>query len=222
MSEHERPELWKTLRWLGVLATLVALGWLGVGLVNRSIGGTVTGLEKVLGAITGSTTRIVEGRAEINSTSEISELALIELEMTATRSFENEAYIFKYLPAGTKRLIAKGRFRITAGYKLEPGVSLKMENGVPIARFPEPQILSVELKDFQQLDERDGWANQITGADRDQLIKDLTLQMRQEAARSGVLEIAESTLRTRLKDLLGAGEVKVERAEKKKPEGINP
>jgi hypothetical protein len=214
MSSH--PEAWKTVRWLAVAAAIVLLGWLGLRAVDRSVGGTVSGLERVLGAITNSNTRIVEGRAEITETNQISELALVEIKMNATRTFENEAYIFKYVPAGTKRLIARGDFVVKAGYKLEPGVSLRMENGVPVARFPKPEILTVELKNFQQLDEKAGWANEITGADRDLLVKELTHQMRQEAQRSGILEIVEANLRTRLQDLLGSGQVKLERPEEEK------
>lgn len=209
-----QPELWKTVRWVSLLAALLALAWLGLRIVERGMGSTVSGLEKVLGAITSSDTRIVEGRAEISQTSQISELALVEMKMSATRSFENESFVLKYLPAGTKKLIIRGEYRVTAGYKLEPGVSLRMENGVPVARFPDPEILSVELIDFQQLSEKDGWMNEITSQDREQLIKELNIQMRLEAQRSGVLDIVESSLRTRLRDLLGAGEVKVERAEK--------
>jgi hypothetical protein len=210
MSAH--PELWKTVRWVSVLAALLGLAWLGLRIVERGMGTTVSGLEKVLGAITSSDTRIVEGRAEISQTTQISELALVEMKMSATRSFENEAFVLKYLPAGTKRLIIRGEYRVTAGYKLEPGVSLRMEDGVPVARFPDPEILSVELLDFQQLNEKDGWMNEVTSQDREQLIKELNLQMRLEAQRSGVLDIVESSLRTRLRDLLGAGDVKVERA----------
>lgn len=208
--------MWKTVRWASVILALLILAWFGLRVFERGMGNTVNGLEKVLGAITSSNTRIVEGRAEISQTSQISELALVEMKMSATRSFESESYVLKYLPAGTKKLIIRGEYRVTAGYKLEPGVSLRMENGMPVARFPDPEILSVELLDFQQLSEKDGWMNQITSQDREQLIKELNLQMRQEARRSGVLEIVESSLRTRLRDLLGAGEVKVERAPKEK------
>jgi hypothetical protein len=213
---NSQTEMWKTVRWASVILALLALAWLGLRVFERGMGNTVNGLEKVLGAITSSNTRIVEGRAEISQTSQISELALVEMKMSATRSFENESYVLKYLPAGTKKLIIRGEYRVTAGYKLEPGVSLRMENGMPVARFPDPEILSVELLDFQQLSEKDGWMNQITSQDREQLIKELNIQMRQEARRSGVLEIVESSLRTRLRDLLGAGEVKVERAPKEK------
>ncbi len=212
MTPH--PELWKTLRWVAVLITLLLFGWLGVRTFERGVGGTMTGLEKVLGAITGSETRIVEGRAEIRETAEISELALVEMKMSATRSFENEAFVLNYFPAGTKRLIVRGEYRVTAGYKLEPGVSLAMVDGKPVARFPEPEILSVELIDYQPLSEKDGWANNVTPEDRAQLLRELRNQMRVEAQGSGVLDMVESTLRTRLRDLLGAGEVTIERPEK--------
>jgi hypothetical protein len=210
MSAH--PELWKTLRWVSLMIALMVLAWFGMRTFERGVGGTVGSLEKVLGAITHTDTRIVEGRAEIAEKAEISELALIEMKMSATRSFESETFVLKYLPAGTKRLIVRGQYRVTAGYKLKPGVSLQMQSGVPVARFPEPEILSVELIDYQPLSEKDGWANEVTPEDRAQLLRELRQQMRIEAEKSGVLDIVESTLRTRLKDLLGAGDVRVARA----------
>lgn len=212
MTPH--PELWKTVRWVAVLLTVGILGWLGMRTFERGVGGTVTGLEKVLGAITGSETRIVEGRAEIRETSEISELALAEMSLSATRSFENEAFVLRYFPAGTKRLIVRGHYKVKAGYKLKPGVSLSMKDGKPVARFPEPEILSVELIDYQPLSEKDGWANDITAEDRAQLLRELRNQMRMEAQNNGLLDLVEATLRTRLRDLLGAEEVVIERPEK--------
>jgi hypothetical protein len=171
----------------------------------------VAGLERVLGAITGSETRIVEGRAEILGTAPIAELALVEMKMSATRSFENEAYILQYLPAGTKRLIVRGEYRVTAGYQLEPGVSLTWVDGKPVARFPEPEILAVELLDYRPLSEKEGWANDITPEDRAQLLRELREQMRAEARRGGLLDLVEAGLRTRLRDLLGTNEVTIER-----------
>ena len=215
MSAHH-PELWKTLRWLALLVAVVLLAWLGLRTFERGVGGTVTGLEKVLGAITNSDTRIVEGRAEIIEKSEITELALVEMKMSATRSFENETYVLKYFSGGKKRLIVRGEYRVTAGYKLDPGVSLRMGGNVPVARFPEAQILSVELIDYQPLSEESGWWNGITPEDRAQVLRELRQQMKIEAQKSGVLDIVESTLRTRLKDLLGTGDVRVERVEEEK------
>jgi hypothetical protein len=208
MSAH--PEVWRTVRWIAVLVALVLLVWLGLRAFERGVGGTVGSLEKVLGAITHTDTRIVEGRAEIVEKSDISELALVTMRMTATRSYESETYVLKYLPAGTKRLIVRGHYEVKAGYRLEPGVSLQMRDGVPVARFPEPEILSVELIDHEMLSEKDGWANAITPEDRSLLLRELRQQMRIEAQKSGVLDVVEATLRTRLKDLLGSGEIVIE------------
>ena len=216
MSHH--PEIWKTVRWLALLAAVVLLAFFGLRSFNKAVGGTTSGLErgldKVLGALTNSDTRIVEGRAEVVSRNEISELSLLELRMSATRSYENEAFILKYLSAGTKKLIIRGDYRVTAGYRLEPGVSLQVEDGVPVARFPEPAILGVELIDFEVLSEKDGWWNGVTAADRATLLRELRQQMRMEATKSGALDLVDSTLRSRLKDLVGTADVRVERPAK--------
>ena len=210
-----RVEMWKTVRWLA-LAGMMA--WLFYALVlsplERAVAdaGAVVerGLGRVLGAVTGSHTRIVEGRAEMTETTEVSELALLEMRMSATRAFRNEGYVLKYLPAGTKTLIVRGQYRVKAGYRLKPGISLRIEGGQPVARFPKAEVLSVELVDFQILSEEDGWLNKVTAEDRATLLRDLREQMRGEAARSGMLETAEATLRTRLRDLLGRGDVRIE------------
>lgn len=213
MSHH--PELWKTLRWIAALAAIVLLALLGVRLVEKSVRGTHSGiqqgLDKVLGAITHSTTHIVEGRAEISETSEISELSLIEMKMSATRSFENDSFVLKYLPAGTKQLIVRGKYRVTAGYKLEPGVSLRMDGRRVIANFPAATILSVELKDYEALSESEGWANGITPEDRANLLRELNQQMRLEAEKSGILDMADAALCTRLHSLIGTDDITIER-----------
>ena len=213
MSHH--AEIWKTVRWISVLAALIILAFIALGLVQRSMQSTSSGIErgldKVLQALTNSDTRIVEGRAEVVEQNEISELALLELKMNATRRFENEGFVLKYLSTGTKQLILRGHYRVTAGYRLEPGVSLRINDGVPTATFPEPEILSVELIDFETLNEKDGWFNQVTPQDRSKLLRELRQQMRKEAEKSGILDIVEATMKTRMSDLLDVQEVKIER-----------
>lgn len=213
MAHH--PELWKTIRWLAMLVSVLLLAWFGIRAFESTLFGTTSGLErgldKILEALTHADTRIVEGRAEISDKADITELSLMEMKMSATRTFENERYVLKYLPAGTKRLIVRGEYRVTAGYRLRPGVSLRADGDIPVAAFPDPEILGVELIDFQILNERDGWFNSVTPEDRAQLLRELRQQMRLEAEKSGVLDIVESTLRTRLKDLLGVREVRIEK-----------
>ena len=67
-----------------------------------------------------------------------------------------------------------------------------MENGKPVARFPKPEVLSVELIDFDVLSEDSGWLNRIQPADRAQILRELREQMRAEAERSGLLDTVES------------------------------
>jgi len=211
--EH-RTEIWRTLR-LGIiaLATIGGLYFLVVSPLERMVAGTKRsverGLKEVLGAITNQDTRIVEGRAEIIETAEINELSLLEMRMSATRTIE-KSEAFSGLPLGTKRLIVRGHYQVKGGFRLQNGISLRMENGQPVANFPKPEILSVELVDYDVLSEDSGWLNRVQPEDRAQILRELREQMRAEAQKSGMLDTVEATLRTRLRDLLGAERVKVE------------
>ena len=200
--EH-RVEMWKTVR--RVITVLVIAGVLVfvVFRIERAVSGTRAdverGLEKVLGAITNTDTRITEGRAEISETSEISELSLLEMRMSATRTIEKSESL-SILPLGTKKLIVRGYYQVKGGYRLKDGVSLRMERGKPVANFPKPEILSVELVDFDVLSEDSGWLNKVQPADRAQILRELREQMRVEAEKCGMLDTVEATLRTRLRD----------------------
>ena len=167
------------------------------------------GLREVLGAVTNRDTRIVEGRAEIIETTEISELGLLEMRMSATRAIEKSEQ-FSGLPLGTKKLIVRGHYQVKGGYRMQNGISLRMENGQPVANFPKPEILSVELVDYDVLSEDSGWLNKVQPADRAQILRELREQMRSEAEKSGMLDTVEATLSTRLRDLLGTERVTVE------------
>ncbi len=211
-----RMEMWRTLRLLVLAVAFLGGGYfLLVRPLERAASGTKTsverGLGQVLGAITNRNTRTVEGRAEIAETKEISELSLLEMRMSATRAIEKSSSVLSF-PLGTKKLIVRGDYQVKAGYKLQNGVSLHMEHGRPVATFPRPQILSVELVDFEVLSEDNGWMNKIQPEDRAQILRELRAQMRMDAQRSGMLVTVEATLRTRLRDLLGVENVTVEQA----------
>ncbi len=214
--EHQ-VEMWRTLRRAVTAAAVIGGIWfLIVRPIERSLDLTglrmERGLKEVLGAITNTDTRIVEGRAEIVETSEISELSLLEMRMSATRTIEKSEELSGIIPLGTKKLIVRGHYRVKGGYRLENGVSLRVESGRPIARFPKPEILSVELIDYDVLSEDSGWLNRIQPADRAQILRELRAQMSAEAEESGMLSTVEATLRTRLRDLLGVENATVEQA----------
>jgi len=211
---QHRVEMWRTFRRAITLLAIIGGAWfLAVRPIERALSGTKSsferGLQQVLAAVTNTNTRIVEGRAEVVETAEISELSLLEMRMSATRTIE-KAESFSGLPLGTKKLIVRGHYTVKGGYRLKDGVSLRMEKGKPVARFPKPEILSVELLDFDVLSEDSGWLNKVQPADRAQILRELRNQMREEAEKSGLLETVDSTLRTRLRDLLGAESVAVE------------
>ena len=213
---QHRVEMWKTLRrGLTLAAILGGTYFLVLRPIERTLTGTRTSIERsmqqVLGAITHTDTHIVEGRAEITSSAEISELSLLEMRMSATRTIEKSESMYN-VPLGTKKLIVRGHYTVKGGYRLKDGISLRMENGKPVANFPKPEVLSVELIDFDVLSEDSGWLNKIQPADRAQILRELREQMREEAEKSGLLDTVESSLRTRLRDLLGVENVTVEQA----------
>ena len=208
--------MWRTLRRLVTVVAIIGGAWfLAVRPIERALSSTRAsverGLKEVLGAITNTDTRVVEGRAEVVETAEIAELSLLEMRMSATRTIE-KTESFSGLPLGTKKLIVRGHYTVKGGYRLKDGVSLRMENDKPVARFPKPEVLSVELIDFDVLSEDSGWLNKIQPADRAQILRELRNQMREEAEHSGLLDTVESSLRTRLRDLLGVPSVTVEQA----------
>ena len=212
--EH-KVQMWKTVRRVVTAAAVIGgLYFLVVRPVERALdnakSGVERGLEKVLAAVTNTDTRIVEGRAEVTGSTEISELALLDMRMSATRTIEKSEEFSGLIPLGTKRLIVRGHYQVKGGYRLRDGVSLRMQNGKPVASFPKPEILSVELIDFDVLSEDSGWLNKVQPADRAQILRELREQMRIEAEKSGMLDTVDSTLRTRLRDLLGAESVTVE------------
>lgn len=211
--EH-RVEMWRTLRRVVTAVAVVGGGYLlFLRPIERAVSSTKAsverGLDQVLGTITNRDTRIVEGRAEITESKEISELSLLEMRMSAVRTIEKTERYFSF-PLGTKRLIVRGHYKVKAGYRLTNGVSLRMDQGRAVAHFPKPNVLSVELLDFEVLSEDSGWLNKVQPEDRAQILRELRTQMRMEATQSGMLTTVEATLRTRLRDLLGVEEVTVE------------
>lgn len=207
-------EFWKTVRWLGSAAMVIAAFWLLiVQPLERTLGKTSAAvsrrLDQVLAAVTGTKTHVVEGKAELSEQHEISELALMELKMSATRRLENEKEIFKVLK-GKKSIVVRGNYRIKLGYRLKPGVSLQAGQDEIIARFPRPEVLSAELLDFETLSEEQSWLNEIDAQDRALVLRELHEQMQREVEKSGILDSVDQSLRTRLKDLLATDRVRLE------------
>lgn len=213
MEEARGKEFWKTVRLALFLGLIAAGGWFFFIKPAQVAGNAASkALDGVLEKITGQKTTITEGTATVMDAADVAELALVKLKMSTVRSIETQKY-FSIVSLGTKKLQVRGTFTVTAGYDLKEGGELKLNSDgtAAIASFPKARILSVELLELETLDEQDGWANKLTSEDRDQIIKLLRIQMKQEAQRSGIVELSHSYLETRLKDLLGVQEVQMER-----------
>ena len=208
------PETGKTLRWLLVLSFVSGMIFFLIYKVEDSLQRTQSAasarLDQILAAVTGNTTNMISGRAVIDEKKDIAELSLMEMRMNAVREMENTGALLKYVPLGTKRVVIRAHYKVKAGYKLTPGVSLRSEDGELVAKFPKAEILGVELLDFKELENSDGWANKVTGDDRAWLMREIKAQMQEEVAASGMLEEVESKLRTRLQDLIGHPNVRIE------------
>ncbi|RYD17191.1 MAG: hypothetical protein EOP88_27900, partial [Verrucomicrobiaceae bacterium] len=105
---QHRVEMWRTLRRIVTAAAIIGGAWfLIVRPIERSLANTgermERGLRDVLGAITNTDTRIVEGRAEIAETAEISELSLLEMRMSATRTIEKSEELSGIIPVSSRK-----------------------------------------------------------------------------------------------------------------------
>ncbi|MFT4177744.1 MAG: DUF4230 domain-containing protein [Luteolibacter sp.] len=209
-----RVEMWKTVRRLLTVGAILGGAYLlVVAPLERTFRGTQRtleqGLEAILGAGGKREVRVVKGRAEITERSEISELALMEMRMNTTRTIEKSESRFG-VPLGTKRLVFRGLYKVKGGYRLQPGTSLWMEGKTLVAKFPKAEVLSVELLEVEILNEDSAWLNRVAKGDREQILRELRQQMIGEARESGMLDTIEATMKTRLKDLMGAEAVRME------------
>ncbi len=211
-------EAWRTARRIITLTAIVAGVYLWiVNPIGRAVSNAQSGAERslkeILDSITQTDTHVVEGRAEVRSSVQVAELALLDLRMSASRSIE-KTEAFSGLPLGTKKLVVRGHYRVKAGYKLTPGISLTMAEQQAIARFPKASVLSIELIDYDVLSEDSGWLNRVQPADRAQILRELREQMRDEVNQSGILQTVDANLQTRLSDLFGGKPIKIEPLEK--------
>ncbi len=216
MEKSSAGEFWKTVR-LALFLALIAAGAWFFFIKPAQVAGSVMSrtVDGVLEKITGQTTTVTEGKASVLDVADVAELSLVKIKMSTVRTIETEKYALSFINLGTKKLQVRGTFLVSAGYDLKNGGELKMntDGTQAIASFPDAKILAVELVDLETLNATSGWSNKLTDKDRDDIVKLLRVQMKQEAQRSGLVELSQSYLETRLKDLLGVDSVVVETLE---------
>ena len=139
---------------------------------------------------------------------DITELAIREKTYTYTYQWEHK------WAGSTKELKIQGRFRGKSGYDFTEklanpknpwGIEVA-EDGAVTARMPEPTILSVEMLNYQILEDSNGFWNKVSKEDREQAVNRLQHGAKKRFSESGVLEEVDSTFAQQIEDALSGFE----------------
>lgn len=139
---------------------------------------------------------------------DITELAIREKNYSYTYQWEHS------WAGSTKQLKLQGRFRGKAGYDFtgelkDPqnpwGIEVS-EDGTVTARMPEPTVLSVEMVDYQILEDSNGMWNKVSKEDREKAVNQLQRGAKQRFAESRVLEEVDATFMQQIEDALAGFE----------------
>lgn len=137
----------------------------------------------------------VQGTSVLLGDSEVSELVVVERRMRSLIKYETS-----WLGSGNI-LIVQGEFLAKAGFNLGGGVEFELRDGTIEGKWPEAEILSVELLDYEVFFSQDGAINRLKPKDQEKAIRLLLEQARDDAAKGDLREAAERRLRERLLDL---------------------
>ncbi len=138
----------------------------------------------------------VESRVVTTAPRDLAQIVVVEQTVPVRREIEHE-----FLKS-TKRLVAKGEFRVLAGYDLAETFEVDVDDvGGVVVRAPEPRILAVETTRVE-VEGQDGLWNKISDGDRNQALADLQEEAR-EAAGEVLLEEARHALRRLISGLGG-------------------
>ena len=136
-----------------------------------------------------------EGSTVVLEESGVSEFAVVQRKIQSLIKYET-----RWL-ASDNILIVRGEFIAKAGFDLSKVVKLKMVDGTVEGVWPEPEILSVELVDYDVFFSQNGVVNKLTPKDQEDAIRRLLQQARKDALESDLREEAQRRLRERLEDL---------------------
>ncbi|HPI33775.1 MAG TPA: DUF4230 domain-containing protein [candidate division Zixibacteria bacterium] len=164
----------------------------GLAEVGRSVGAAIEGALMVRPRVLVAEQTVVEPQVGVTK------LVLVEQDFAVTRDMRHTFL------RSTKRLALRGRFHAGAGFDLEKEFTVVVEEDRIRVRVPAPEVLGVELLDYEAEEDRDGLWNKITPEDRGALTKELLAAARAKAEDLGLPNAAEAELRRRLADVAAA------------------
>jgi hypothetical protein len=104
----------------------------------------------------------------------------------------------------TKTLHVRGTFTAKAGFDLRKPFEVDIV-GSPLrvtARLPRPQLLSLQMDEFEVLRDESGWWNRLTEEDRTNAVTALQNLAREKAEQSGILEEVQRSAQDRIRELV--------------------
>lgn len=138
---------------------------------------------------------VVSGSTVTLEESGVSELAVVQRKTQSLIKYETSWLTSENI------LIVRGEFVVKAGFDLSKVTKIEMVDGEVSGTWPEAEILSVELKDYEVFFSQDGTINKLQAKDQEEAIVLLLEQAREDAQESDLREEAERRLRERLEDL---------------------
>ena len=138
---------------------------------------------------------VVSGSTVTLEESGVSELAVVQRKTQSLIKYETSWLTSENI------LIVRGEFVVKVGFDLSKVTKIEMVDGEVSGTWPEAEILSVELKDYEVFFSQDGTINKLQPKDQEEAIVLLLEQAREDAQESDLREEAERRLRERLEDL---------------------
>jgi hypothetical protein len=160
----------------------------------RLLGESVS--ERLRGALKFSPTVVVGDRVVVNGFSNVAHWVLNEAEFTQERQFSHTFL------GSTKRLEISGDFRSRAGINLARESHIEMSPEKITVVLPRPEVLSVELRNLDFVQDRDGLWNRIQPEEREFHVNQLVAKARETADAMHPPEQLEKRVREMLLDVI--------------------
>lgn len=137
--------------------------------------------------------------------SAIAELAVTQRKMRTVVNYK-QAWL-----GSTKVMIVEGDFVVKAGFDLNKRFRFSVDKTLRevLVEFPKPKILSVDFKKLDVLYSSDGIINKLTPEDTAQVIRQMDMETRLQAAQSDIQKEAMQQVEQRVRDLIGDAASKV-------------
>jgi hypothetical protein len=191
-TKSARATVWA---FFGGLALLVVVGMASFYFfVGKPATAPLDRFAKVLEQVTQRKV-VVSGSTVTLEESGVSELAVVQRKTQSLIKYETSWLTSENI------LIVRGEFVVKAGFDLSKVTKIEMVDGEVSGTWPEAEILSVELKDYEVFFSQDGTINKLQAKDQEEAIVLLLEQAREDAQESDLREEAERRLRERLEDL---------------------